>query len=374
MPAHVYSVSDLTAYLKHLLEGDALLRGTEVLGEVSNLTYHRSGHVYFTLKDAQAQLSCVLFRGYAQHAPRMQVGDRVILKGGVSVYPPRGNYQFMVKGVRKQGMGDLYQRFVELKAKLEAEGLFAPARKRPLPGLPDRIAVITSPTGAAVRDILQALRRRYGRGQVLLLPTVVQGEQGVASILRSLEQAQHSAADVIILARGGGSLEDLWNFNQETVARAIAASTIPVVTGVGHETDFTIADFVADQRASTPTAAAETVTPDLAVLKRTVEEYDRQLHHSLQYYIDFKRQVLDDYSHRMEQAMNQYLRQKRHEVELLGAELKALDQTQLLNQGYTLTLKEGQPLRSADSLAPGDEIETIFHDGRRRSIVSENQS
>lgn len=367
--ASVYSVSELTAYLKHLLESDAILGATQVAGEVSNLTYHGSGHVYFSLKDRDAQLSCVMFRGYAQYAPRMQVGDKVIAKGGLSVYAPRGNYQLMVKSVRKQGLGDLYQRFVELKAQMEAQGWFAPERKRPLPTMPQRIAVVTSPTGAAVRDIVQTIRRRYNRGRVLVLPTVVQGEQGVASIVRSLKQAQETEAEVIILARGGGSLEDLWNFNEVEVAQAIFESKIPVVSGVGHETDFTIADFVADHRASTPTAAAEAVAPDLAAVRYTLDDFELQLHRQLQYFIDFKRQILDDHSYRMEQALRQYLQQKRHEVDLLASQLEGLDQTALLERGYTLTLKNGQVVRSAQEVGTGDTIETVFTDGRRQSKV-----
>ncbi|MEL6731504.1 MAG: exodeoxyribonuclease VII large subunit, partial [Bacteroidota bacterium] len=292
----VYTVGEVTHYIKHLLEDNPQLKGVQVSGEVSNLTYHRSGHVYFSVKDTDAQLSCVMFKGYAQYAPKMKAGDKVVLKGNMTVYAPRGNYQMMVTSVRKQGVGDLYQQFALLKQKLESEGLFDPAYKQAIPILPQKIAVLTSPTGAAIRDILQTIKRRYNRGEVLVLPTVVQGTQGAASIVKNLKLAQDTGVDVIILGRGGGSLEDLWNFNEETVARAIFGSKIPVVSGVGHETDFTIADFVADVRASTPTAAAETVVPDLAAIIHTVDDYERQLKRGIQYNIDFKRQVLDDYS------------------------------------------------------------------------------
>ncbi len=372
---NVYSVSDLTAYLKHLLETDPILSQVEVTGEVSNLTYHRSGHVYFSLKDEGAQISCVMFRGYAQYAPKIQAGDRIIAKGGLSVYAPRGNYQLMVKSLRKEGVGDLFQQFVALKAKLEAAGWFSPERKQSIPVLPSHIAVVTSPTGAAIKDILQTIRRRYNRGLVTVIPTMVQGTQAAESIVRSLEAAERlqPEVDVIILGRGGGSLEDLWSFNEEAVARAIRDCPIPIVSGVGHETDFTIADFVADQRASTPTAAAEAVAPDMETVRYTLKEYERQLNRGLQYFIDFKRQILDDYSNRMEEAMRQFVRQKRHEVDLLASELKSHDQRQLLERGYTLTLKEGKVVRSAEEIKAGEVIDTVFMDGRKKSTVNRDQ-
>jgi exodeoxyribonuclease VII large subunit len=367
--ATLYSVSEITAYVKHLFESDSLLQGVQVAGEVSNLTYHGSGHVYFSVKDRDAQLSCVMFRSYAQRAPRMQQGDKVVLTGSFTVYAPRGNYQLMVREVRKQGLGDLYQRFVALKGKLEGEGLFAPERKRALPAFPRCIAVVTSPTGAAVRDILRTLRRRYGRGRVIVIPTVVQGEQGAPSVVRSLQAASQTPAEVIILARGGGSLEDLWNFNEETVARAMAACPLPIICGVGHETDITIADFVADYRASTPTAAAEAAVPDRQAILNTLTEYERQIHRNLQYFIDFKRQILDDYTYRMEQAMRQYLQNQRHTLDLLESQLQGLDPNQVLRQGYSLTLKEGKRVREAQQLRAGDEVDLVFLDGRRRAQI-----
>ncbi|MCL4124432.1 UNVERIFIED_CONTAM: hypothetical protein GTU68_020004 [Idotea baltica] len=272
-PEKAYTVSEVTAYLKHLLESDPVLQEVRVSGEISNLTYHSSGHVYFSIKDQGAQLSCVMFRSYAQYSYRMKQGDKVVVTGEMSLYPPRGNYQLLVRKVQKAGIGDLYQQFLAMKERLQEEGLFDPADKRSIPIFPDSIAVITSPTGAAVRDIIRTVKRRYNRGKIIVIPTVVQGKQGEASIVSSLGLAQTTDADVIILARGGGSLEDLWNFNEESVARAIRDSAIPVVTGVGHETDFTIADFVSDLRAATPTAAAEQVAPDLANLHRRISPY-----------------------------------------------------------------------------------------------------
>lgn len=364
-----YSVSEVTYYIKHLLEEDPVLRNLKVSGEVSNITYHRSGHVYFSIKDRDAQLTCVMFRTYAQQSPRMSEGDQVVLTGDMTVYAPRGNYQFMVRKVEKEGLGGLYQKFVELKEKLQKEGLFDQGRKKALPLFPEKIAVITSPTGAAVKDITRTLERRYNRVEVILIPTTVQGEKGAQSIVNSLRLAQGTRADVIILGRGGGSIEDLWNFNEESVARAVADSAIPVIAGIGHETDITIVDFVADKRASTPTAAAEAAVPDKMAVLATLEEYQNQIRRNLRYFIDFKRQVLDDYGHRLEQAMFQVIRNKHHELDLLSATLKGLDITDLLSKGYTLTLKEGKIRTSREEIQVGDEITTVFQDGKVSSRV-----
>ena len=232
----VLGVSQLTAYIKASLEEDPLLQEVEVQGEVANLTYHRSGHVYFTLKDVDSQISAVLFKTYAAKAPKMEVGESIIASGGISVYAPRGNYQLMVRKIRKTGKGDLFEQFIAVRKKLKEEGLFDAAHKLPLPSYPMRIAVLTSPTGAAVRDIIRTLSRRFPGLYVQLYPTTVQGTLGAKSIINSLTLVQSSGAEVIILGRGGGSMEDLWNFNEESVARAIHASQIPVITGIGHET------------------------------------------------------------------------------------------------------------------------------------------
>jgi len=366
-----YTVAELTHYIKHLLESNDILSQAEVAGEVSNLTYHGSGHVYFSVKDRDAQLSCVLFKGNARYAPRMQAGDQVILKGRISVYAPRGSYQMVVQSVRKQGVGDLYQRFLQLKAKLEGEGLFDPAFKKPLPIFPKTIALVTSPTGAAIRDMLQTLKRRYNMGRAIIIPTTVQGQAGAPSIVDSLQKAAKTEADVILLARGGGSLEDLWNFNEEMVARAIAACPIPIISGVGHETDFTIADFVADVRASTPTAAAEAATPEKAGIEGLLDDFEGKINRQLQYFIDFKRQILDDYSYRIEQGLKQHLQKKRHQLDLLDTQLAGLNPVSRLEQGFTLTLKNGKRVMKAEELNPGDTIETVFQDGRTSSTITE---
>ena len=249
-----WSVTDLTRHLRELLVSDDLLTDLWVIGEVSNVSRPSSGHVYFTLKDASASLRCVMWRNTAlRQALLPRDGEAVEVHGAIDVYEAGGVYQLYADAIRPAGEGALFQEFLRLKARLEAEGLFDPGRKRPLPGLPQCIGVITSPTGAALRDILNTLRRRYPIAKVILVPTPVQGTEappGIVSALQEINRLAHP--DVIILARGGGSIEDLWAFNDERVARAIGASAAPVVTGVGHETDFTIADFAADHAPRRP--------------------------------------------------------------------------------------------------------------------------
>jgi exodeoxyribonuclease VII large subunit len=276
----ILSVSDLNRAARGLLEGGFPLLWVE--GEISNLARPASGHLYFSLKDPQAQVRCALFKNRGQLL-RFKPADgmKVLVRGRVSLYEPRGDYQFIAEHMEDAGHGALKRAFEELKAKLAAEGLFDPARKRPVPEIPRRIGVITSPSGAALHDILNVIRRRYPLARVVLYPTPVQGEGAAAKIAAMIATAStHADCDVLILARGGGSLEDLWAFNEEPVARAISACRIPLVSGVGHEIDFTIADFVADLRAPTPTGAAELVTPDLSEWQRRLTQRVERLHHS----------------------------------------------------------------------------------------------
>ncbi len=260
-----YSVREITRYIRDLFEVDEILHDIWVRGEVGNLTKARSGHWYFTVKDSDAQLRCVMFRGAARGVRAdVQAGVEIMVHGRVGVYEARGEYQLYADQIQAVGvLGDLHLRFEALKAKLDAEGLFDPGRKRQIPAFPARIGVVTSSTAAAWHDIQNVLQRRFPLAEVVLSPTLVQGAEAPARIVAALRRLNRgSAVDVIILARGGGSLEDLWCFNDESVARAVAASRIPVISGVGHEIDFTIVDFVADKRAPTPTAAAELATPN----------------------------------------------------------------------------------------------------------------
>ncbi len=277
----VYSVSQLNRLARQLLEQDLPVMWVE--GELSNLARPASGHLYFSLKDAKAQVRCALFRGrgrqvHGQAPPDLANGQQVLVRGRVSIYEPRGDYQLIVDHLEPAGEGLLRRRLEELKQKLAAEGLFDEARKQDLPPLPRRIGVITSPSGAAIRDVLHILRRRFPAIPVVIYPVQVQGEQAKFDIVAALETAARRAeCDVLILARGGGSLEDLWAFNEEIVARAIAACPIPLVAGVGHEVDVTIADLVADVRAPTPSGAAELVVPDGADWLRRVGILERRL-------------------------------------------------------------------------------------------------
>jgi len=412
----IYSVTEITRAIKQALEHHPIFKSTRITGEVSNLTRHSSGHVYFSLKDRGAQISCVMFRSFALYAPSFKVGDKLVLTGGISVYEPRGNYQFLVRAVEKaRGKGSLFEAFTRLKEGLAKEGLFDNRHKKAIPQFPSFLAVITSPTGAAVKDILRTIHRRYSKVKVVLIPTTVQGEHGKASILKSLQNAISLKPDTIILGRGGGSIEDLWNFNEEEVARAIFHCPIPIITGIGHETDFTIADFVADLRASTPTAAAEKAVPDLAAIVYTLSEYQKQIRTSLQHFIDYKRQLLDDYSFRMGQSCQQFvqsrkhslqiqqtqllqafsrnvssqshalrmlqkqlettmlqsIREKRHALKVWETKLQSMDRSHILRQGYTLTLKNKQIVSDLTALQEGDSIETVFEQGRVKSIVQD---
>ncbi len=269
----VFSVHQLTSYIKRLFDRDEVLQDVLVRGEVSNFRRHRSGHLYFTLKDEEAALDCVCFRNTAASIDfEIADGMAVVAGGRVSVYEKQGRYQLIVLFLRPDGVGALYAAFEQLKEKLEREGLFDESRKRPLPRFPKCIALVTSPTGAAVRDLTTIITRRYPLARILIIPTLVQGEQAPASIIRSLEIANSiEEVDLIIVGRGGGSIEDLWAFNDEAVARAIFASRKPTISAVGHERDFTIADFVADVRAATPSAAAEIAVPDKTELLQYLE-------------------------------------------------------------------------------------------------------
>ena len=281
--ARVFSVREITRYIRMKLESDELLGDVWLRGEISNFTHHSSGHMYFTLKDEASRIKCIMFAAHNRRLPFVpRDGTKVIARGNVSVYERDGNYQFYVIQMQPDGIGSLYLAFEQLKKKLEAEGLFDPARKRPLPRYPRTIGVVTSPTGAAIRDILTTLGRRYPQAAVTLVPVLVQGEGAAPSIVRAIELLNRlGEADVLIVGRGGGSIEELWAFNEEIVARAIAASRIPVISAVGHETDFTIADFAADLRAPTPTAAAELAVPHAAELRETLEHLKRRMRGAL---------------------------------------------------------------------------------------------
>jgi len=389
-PPPSLTVSRLTRYLRDLLEGDELLQDVWVQGEISNYTRATSGHIYLTLKDAEAALRCVIWRTTAAHLPiALQSGMAIEAHGAISVYERDGAYQLYIDAVRPAGEGALFQAFLRLKARLEAEGLFDPARKRKIPPFPRRIGLVTSPTGAALQDMLNILRHRYPLAEVLLAPTSVQGEEAPAEIVRALKALQRleEQPDVILVARGGGSLEDLWAFNDEQVVRAIAACAVPVITGVGHETDFTLADFAADLRAPTPTAAATLATPDRADLRIELERQQRRLEGAMRQHLTWaraalslhrerlqrrsplglvreERQRLDARGERLARALYRRLELSRASLAAHRARLQSLNPLSVLQRGFAVIERPtGELVTRAAQAAPGDEVRLRLADG-----------
>jgi exodeoxyribonuclease VII large subunit len=385
-----YTVSQLTAHIRRLIEDDSALSDLWLEGEVSNSTRASSGHCYFTLKDAGAQIRCVMWRSDADRQSYLPAdGDQVLSHGKVGVYEVRGVYQLYVDQIRPAGVGDLYRQFERLKARLEEEGLFAPERKRPLPRFPRCIGVVTSPGAAALRDILNVLSRRFPLTRVLLSPTLVQGDAAPPQIVNAIDLLnERDEVDVIIVSRGGGSLEELWAFNDERVARAVATSCIPVVCGVGHETDFSLADFAADRRAPTPSAAAELAVPDQAevdkrladsaaaltgVMRGAVEERRRRLtdharalrHLSPMTQLVQARQRIDDLMGRAEKAVEHDLRLRRERVDGLLGRLVGVSPEATLARGYAVvrSRETGAVVRSVAQVAPGDGLGVRVADG-----------
>lgn len=379
----VYSVSQITDRVARLLQADAVLADVWVSGEISNFTHHSSGHMYMTLKDDASRLRAVMFHGANRGLRfRPESGMRVFAHGYVGVYRSGGEYQLYIDFMEPAGLGGLFLAFQQLKARLEAEGLFDPALKRSLPRFPKRIAVATSPTGAAIRDIITVARRRWPAVNIVIIPTLVQGDGAPASIVSSIEQANALAeaggddgVDVLIVGRGGGSAEELWAFNDETVARAIRSSRIPVVSAVGHETDFTIADFAADVRAATPSAAAELVVPDIVVYLRQVEVARARLARSVRRLIDQRRQRVDELRRWLVQKTQMKLRASRERVQRVAGVLSALDPQAVLGRGYAICrgpdgaiLKDSQSVRTGDAVsvrlgrgAIGCEVREVVH-------------
>ncbi|MFW6303228.1 MAG: exodeoxyribonuclease VII large subunit [Candidatus Sumerlaeota bacterium] len=362
----VLTVAALTRFIRQTLE--SRVGKVEVEGEISNFKVYGSGHAYFTLKVDQAQISCVMFKGR-----RMGLGfdpaegEKVIATGNISVYEPRGQYQLIVSSLRQTGLGALYQKFLELKAKLETEGLFDPARKRPLPALPRRIGVVTSASGAAIRDICNVVARRFSGAEIILSPSLVQGDRAPDEIIRAMERLRrfHESSeedrglDVLIVGRGGGSIEDLWAFNSEAVARAIADYPVPVVSAVGHETDFTIADFVADLRAPTPSAAAEVVVPDGEELLQRISNLEQRARRAVTERLERNRsdlrrllgswglrqplelvrqaiQKLDELDQRMVGSIEQRIKDQQKTLSNLEGHLQALNPQAVLERGYSI--------------------------------------
>lgn len=391
----IYSVARLNSEARMLLE--AGLPALWVEGEISNFACPASGHWYFTLKDRDAQIRCAMFRARnSQVGFRPRDGQQMMVRGKVSLYEPRGDYQLIAEAMEDAGEGALRREFEKLKARLQAEGLFDPALKRPLPSMPRRIAVVTSHTGAAVRDVLHILARRFPPAEVLVFATPVQGAAATPAIVAALDAASaRGDCDVIILARGGGSIEDLWCFNDERVARAIRRSAIPVVTGIGHEIDFTIADFAADVRAPTPSGAAELVVPDRATLLSSVrgvtsrlqQAVQRQLRNAVQRHeqllarlqrahpgsrLQQQVQRMDDLDLRLRRAWESQRTRLMQRLELAQRHLDAISPLATLQRGYAIvTGPGGEALLDESQVKPGDLIEARLARGRIRAQVIE---
>lgn len=387
MPA--LTVTDLNRYIKALIGGDEILSAVAIRGEISNFKAHSSGHLYFTLKDGGAEIAAVMFRGDASRMNfRPADGMRVLVYGNVDVYEKSGRIQVYVRTMLADGVGAMAIAYERLKKKLEAEGLFASERKKPLPDYPSCIGVITAPTGAAIRDILNITGRRYPQAKILLYPSLVQGADAPASLCAGLAYFNADrSCDVIILGRGGGSVEDLWAFNDETLARAVAASQIPVISAVGHETDFTLCDFVADKRAPTPSAAAELAVPDCSELARRVAARGDSMEQRMLRLIRERRNTVLTQSRALsllspEGKLNRMRQQTEHGAETLdrlirrllerdtarlrssAQRLEALSPLAVLNRGYSaLQNAEGRIVRSAEQLSVGDRVELILADG-----------
>lgn len=391
---NVYSVKQVNSYVKNMFSQDFMLNHIYVKGEVSNCKYHTSGHIYFSLKDESGTIACVMFASARSGLSfRMQEGQNVIVLGSVSVYERDGKYQLYAKEIILDGAGALYERFEALKKELEEMGMFAAEYKQPIPRYVKSVGIVTAPTGAAVRDIINISKRRNPYVQLILYPALVQGEGAAASIVRGIRMMERQNVDVIIVGRGGGSMEDLWAFNEEAVARAIFECTIPIISAVGHETDTLISDYVADLRAPTPSAAAELAVYELSSVQIMCEEYKRRMYQQIRQRIDFsrrqteqmafrlkvahprqklneQRQYLADLDSRMRIRMNSALEESRHKLAIYIEKMKGLSPLQKLNQGYAyVTDKLGRTVRSIKDTKQGEVLDVYVTDGRVRTQV-----
>lgn len=384
----IYSVGQVNRYVKNMFTQDYVLRKVYVKGEVSNCKYHTSGHIYFSLKDETGVLSCVMFAGQRRGlAFRMKDGDRVVVGGAVDVYERDGRYQMYAKEITLEGAGALYERFLALKTELEEMGMFAPEYKQPIPRFIRRLGVVTAPTGAAVQDIRNISLRRNPYLQIILYPALVQGDGAADSIVKGIQMLDKAGVDTIIVGRGGGSIEDLWAFNEEKVARAIFECRTPVISAVGHEVDFTIADFVADLRAPTPSAAAELAVDDYGHMIQTLKSYQERFQRDMRDRIEFQRvrlaqyqmhfrylspesrlrdnrQSLIDFEDILRRAMNDKIQQYRHRLGIYLERYQGLSPLAKLNQGYSFVADaDGRGITSVSQVRPGDRVEISVTDG-----------
>ena len=394
----IYSVGQVNRYVRNMFTQDYILKKIYVKGEVSNCKYHPSGHIYFSLKDETGLLSCVMFAGQRRGlAFRMKDGDRVVVGGAVDVYERDGRYQMYAREITLEGAGALYERFLALKAELEEMGMFAPEYKQPIPRFIQKLGVVTAPSGAAVQDIRNISLRRNPYLQIILYPALVQGDGAADSIVQGIRMLDGAGVDTIIVGRGGGSIEDLWAFNEEKVARAIFECRTPIISAVGHETDFTIADFAADLRAPTPSAAAELAVDDFAQVMHTLDNYRERFRRDMRERIEYQkvrleqyklrlkylspesrlrdnRQMLADYDDALRSAMKNKLQQYRHRLGIYLERYQGMAPLAKLNQGYSFVAdQDGRGITSVEQVKPGDRVEISVTDGVIRAEVFDSR-
>ena len=394
----IYSVGQVNRYVRNMFTQDYILKKIYVKGEVSNCKYHPSGHIYFSLKDETGLLSCVMFAGQRRGlAFRMKDGDRVVVGGAVDVYERDGRYQMYAREITLEGAGALYEKFLALKAELEEMGMFAPEYKQPIPRFIQKLGVVTAPSGAAVQDIRNISLRRNPYLQIILYPALVQGDGAADSIVQGIRMLDGAGVDTIIVGRGGGSIEDLWAFNEEKVARAIFECRTPIISAVGHETDFTIADFVADLRAPTPSAAAELVVDDFAQVMHILDNYRERFRRDMRERIEYQkvrleqyklrlkyqspesrlrdnRQILADYDDALRSAMKNKLQQYRHRLGIYLERYQGMSPLAKLNQGYSFVAdQDGRGITSVEQVKPGDRVEISVTDGVIRAEVFDSR-
>lgn len=394
--ANYTTVSKINAYIKNMFRQDYVLSRVSVKGEISNCKYHTSGHIYFTLKDEGGTLSAIMFASQAKSLSfHLSDGMQVIVSGRIEVYERDGKYQLYANGIVQDGIGDLYKKFEELKKQFQDMGYFESEYKRPIPYFSKKIGIVTASTGAAIHDIMNISYRRNPYVSLVLYPALVQGEGAASSIVSGIEKLDTMGMDVIIVGRGGGSIEDLWAFNEECVAEAIFNAKTPIISAVGHETDFTIADFVADLRAPTPSAAAELAVADIHQIENRIAGYEELVNKAFMKFISQKRAVIDNYSmrlkylnpvsrinekritldrlkERLDDNMSKLLKDYRHKLEVYASRLHGVSPLEKLGQGYSCTQNEnGVPVTSVSNISLGDIITTTLKDGEIISQIKE---
>lgn len=395
MLKNVYTVEQVNKYIKNMFAEDFMLRNICIKGEVSNCKYHSSGHIYFTLKDASGTISAIMFAGYRRGLKfQMKEGDKVMVTGSVEVYEGAGKYQIYAREIELDGAGNLYLQFEALKKELEEMGMFAPEYKKPIPRFVKTVGIVTAPTGAAIQDIRNVASRRNPYVQLILYPALVQGDGAKESIVRGIQALEQLGVDVIIVGRGGGSIEDLWAFNEEMVARAIFDCGVPIISAVGHEIDWTIADYVSDLRAPTPSAAAELAVFDYALTKQKLIEHKLRMNRSMSRCISMMRQRLEhektklrllspqnrlnenrrrllDYEEKFADRMQKTWTKKKHELMLLANTLEGLSPVKKISSGYAYVETKGKSIKSIQNVNVSDEILVHVTDGQMKAVVTE---